>query len=86
MGGLVLGLVGWLVGWLLGLWVAWLTDWVGCVINGSLCRSASLWLVGRLVGQSVDCSFVWASLPHCRSVGLSLVRWMGWLLDGFVGL
>ena len=92
----------WLVFWL----------WVGCLVNGSigywipssvvwwdggsLCWSAILWSVGRLVGQvfggfvcrpfvqitsgSFGWSIVWLCLAHGQSVGQSVA----WAVDGLV--
>ena len=95
-------LVVWLVGWL---WVGglvngsigyWIPSSVVLWAGGSLCRSAILWSVGRLVAQvfggfvcrpfvritsgSFGWSIVWLCLAHGQSVGQSVA----WAVDGLV--
>ena len=94
------------VGKLISVWVGSLVCWsvdglpIGSLVRlfgGTLCRSAILWSVGRLVGQvfggficrpfvritsgSFGWSIVWLCLAHGRSVGRPVCRLGG----GWIG-
>jgi hypothetical protein len=82
-GGLV-GCLCWLVGQSPGHRIIWMiSQLVSCwMMGGFIGRGLGVWSMGRLaIGSLVR--FIGGS---CRSVGLSLGLWVGWLVDGSVGL